>query len=95
MHFCRAKGGSGLCRQMVNKYLTAASSSTGLPLWCVCRVSGLNYTGVVSALQCPVLRPLRGRAAVIGFSMKDHQQLPGGLVDCSAALLHQSSVSRI
>lgn len=71
------------------------SSSTGLPLWCVCRVRGLNYTGVVSALQCPVLRPLRGRAAVIGFSMKDHKQLPGGSVDCSVALLHQSSVFRL
>ncbi|KAK5882528.1 hypothetical protein CesoFtcFv8_021105 [Champsocephalus esox] len=76
---------------MVNKYLTAGAEAAAALGGELCRSCLGSF--VPSLTAC--LRPRRGRAAVIGFSMKDHQQLPGGLLDCSVALLYLPSAPRL
>lgn len=91
---------------MINKYLTAtaaaASTAGGFPLqrrgelqefvFGFFLLSNFFFFSTRFDDLPAVLG--RERAAVIGFSMKDHQRLPGGSAHCSAALLNQPSAPR-
>ena len=77
---------------------SASSSVACLQYVCVREREAVNYRSCLGSFSAlfdglPASSE-RERAAVIGFSMKDHQQLPGGSADCSVAQLYQPSAPR-
>lgn len=78
---------------MLDKYMTAAAATAATTVVFLCGVFAVLQE--LPRLLSACLRARRGRAPVIGFSMKDHQRLPGGSADCSVALLYQPFAGRL